>query len=533
LITPETTPPSIPTNPATAPPVAFTPSRQLGAGMSEWTLEESDLKSYPHFDQTLSIEQAIALASDPVRVAKHSFYPFIRYVDGWRRFAKKGEVREPKTRPIRYAARADAYIFSRYRYLLSQQYEDLLRKNNIDRSVLAYRRLRDNDGKGKCNIHYARDAFLKIREIGDCYVIALDISSFFESLDHARLKSMWCRLLNVKRLPNDHFQVFKAITQYSIVDKQLLYERLGHFGVRWRTPTGKVVKGYTTKFENMPTQLCTGRNFRKLVSGKAGMKSIIETNYKPYGVPQGAPISDILANIYLFDFDCEVNDFAAKFGGAYFRYSDDILIVLPLEKMDGLKAKDHIRDSIKKYGHKLVIKETKSSVFVFKKATDTQTFEKLLGRQGRNGIEYLGFRYDGKRVYLRDSTLSNLYRKVARSARYAANALARRYPNKDAAELSSAFDYEALIQKFGRARNFDEADKEYRSWTFWTYVRRASQILGPLGEPIHSQLKNHRSIIRARAEHELARAVEKRDERKLTSVLAKPHATAITIVPSP
>src|ERR1700690_949945 len=120
--------------------------------MGAWELRESNLKSYPHFDRSLSIEQATALANDSPRVAKNAFYPFIRYINRWKRFAKKGGDRKPKERPIRYAARADAYIFSRYRHLLSGIYEGLLFTNKIDKCVIAYRRIRDETGKGKCNI---------------------------------------------------------------------------------------------------------------------------------------------------------------------------------------------------------------------------------------------------------------------------------------------------------------------------------------------------------------------------------------------
>lgn len=501
--------------------------------MAEWTLRESDLKAYPHFDQSLSAEEAIELATNPARIETHRFYPFIRYFNVWRRFAKKGEAREPKPRPIRYAARADAYIFSRYRHLLSEQYEKLLLDNNIDKSVLAYRRLRDETGKGKCNIHYARDAFLKIRETGDCYVIALDISAFFESLDHAHLKTMWCRLLGVDRLPNDHFQVFKAITRHSIVDKQALYERLGHFGEKWKTSSGRSIKGYLTKFEDMPRQLCTGKGFRQLVAGGDGRKSIIETNYKSYRIPQGAAISDLLANIYLFDFDCEIAKMTTKLEGAYYRYSDDILIIIPSKNADGLQIMAKVRVLIGKYGSKLTIKESKSSILLYSGTGEKQAFKRIFGKQGRNGIEYLGFRYNGEHAFLRDSTLSNLYRKIARSARYTANSLARRFPNKDFDELAQIFDYDELIEQFGRVRDFDEKDREYKSWTFWTYVRRASTILGELGQPIHHQLKNHRDIIRERANYELARAVERRAKRKLATAVAKPHAEEISLITPP
>jgi hypothetical protein len=511
-------------------PVAFTPFR-LGGENGGVELKESDLKSYPHFDRPISIRQAMALANDPARVAANSFYPFIRYINRWRRFADKGEERKSKERPIRYAARVDAYIFSRYRHLLSEKFEHLLRFHNIDKNVIAYRRIRDEFGRGKCNIHFAHDAAVKIHGLGNCCAIALDISSFFESLDHARLKDMWCRLLGVTRLPDDPFSVFNAITRYSIVDKQTLYERLGYYGYTGKAISGIPIKGYLTDFEDMPTQLCTGKIFRKLIAGGDGNRKIIHTNYRTYGIPQGAPISDLLANIYLFDFDCQVARWADALGGFYFRYSDDILIVVPGGKAEGLKLMHDVSTLIRTFGSKLVIKKEKSSVVTFSMAPNgTRTFNRVYGKQGRNGLEYLGFRFDGQHVYLRDSTLSNLYRKITRTARYEANSLARRYPNKDFDELNSVFDYEALIQKFGRVRDFEEKDKDYKNWTFWTYVRRATSVLGTLGLPIHRQLSGHREIIREKAKRELARAIRWREERKLASISVKPHAEQIELI---
>jgi hypothetical protein len=78
-----------------------------------------------------------------------------------------------------------------------------------------------------------------------------------------------------------------------------------------------------------------------------------------------------------------------------------------------------------------------------------------MGDQGKNGIEYLGFRYDGKRAFLRDSTLSGLYRKVAAIAKREAYAAVRRYPNKDEKELLAAFKFEDFMRRFGRVENFE------------------------------------------------------------------------------
>lgn len=484
--------------------------------MGDWRLKETDLKKYPHFDSLISAAEAEALAMDPVRVARHTFFPFLLYTKHWTRFAAKGVKGKPKDRPIRYAARRDAYIYARYRHLLAERYEAELARLGLDHCVLAYRRVpKPGEVGGKCNIDFARDAFLKIRELGNCCVVALDISSYFEHLDHDKLKSLWCRLLGTDKLPADHFQVFKAITCYSVVEKEKVYERLGHIGPKGATASGKPRKGYLTPFNAIPKQLCRGNEFREKICGGTANKSLIEVNFKPYGIPQGAPISDLLANLYLLDFDQAVHALVTAMGGAYYRYSDDILIITPGDAAMGMKWLADMQALIREHGQKLEIKEEKSAVFVYSREGDDQTFTWVHGKQGRNGLEYLGFRYDGRKVFLRNSTLSGLRRKVAFAARREARICTDRYPAKGTADLKAEFNYERLIKRFGKVEDFNEKRDDFRQWTFWTYARRAAEIFGPLGAPILGQLKRHASLVRKRAGDEIDQAVSRRDETKV------------------
>ena len=477
--------------------------------MDAWQLTSKDLKRYPHFDSQFSIQDAVALATNPNAVVAHKFYPFILFTNRWTRFAKRGEDGDVKKRPIRYASRGDAYIFAYYRYLLTQEYEAALAKNCLDESVIAYRRIRGADGTGKCNIHFAQEAFEKIRKLGNCCVVALDISSFFESLDHDLLKSIWCDLLNVEKLPEDHYRIFRTITRYAVVEKQAVYERLGYYGAKPKLKSGRITSGYLVPYNKMPKQLCTGRDFRQKIAGGDGSKSLIRVNPKTYGIPQGSPISDLLANMYLLNFDCAVRKILDGLGGSYLRYSDDILLISPGGEKEGMALAEEIRGMIGKFGSKLVIKEKKSSVFVFTNKGKAQDFKIVQGTQGKNGVEYLGFRFDGKKIFIRDSTLSNLYRKVAGSSRYAAISLVKRYPGRDYTFLESHFDYEKLVQNFGRVKDFGELGDDYRNWTFWTYARRAAKIFGPLGSPIHRQLRAFRENVKRRTAKELARAFSK------------------------
>lgn len=52
------------------------------------------------------------------------------------------------------------------------------------------------------------------------------------------------------------------------------------------------------------------------------------------GIPQGTTISDVIANMYMIDFDILMKKFATKYGGYYKRYSDDILYICKLENQE-------------------------------------------------------------------------------------------------------------------------------------------------------------------------------------------------------
>lgn len=472
--------------------------------MTEWHPSKRDLKRYPHFDKFLPPTEIEAIVKDPKRVRSNAFFPFIQYIKSWQPFRSGNAPRKKKERPIRYASRRDACIFAYYRHVLSERYEALLSDLKISNCVIAYRKIPvgGDGGRGKCNIHFAKDAFDSVITLGDCCAVALDISSYFENIDHERLKHVWCRLLQVDELPPDHAHVFRNITRYAVVDRDEVYERLGYFGF-----TSDGSKGYLRPFNEMPMQLCTPKEFRdKVCGGLPTFPSLIEVNENSYGIPQGAPISDLLANAYLIDFDAKVAAFVCKRGGFYFRYSDDILMIVPGDEEEGQAAKNYAMELIEQFGDHLIIKSSKSSVVAFNQEAEGQSFRLVEGTQGKNGLEYLGFRFDGKNVYLRDSTLSAFYRKITYSARRSADAFVARYPGKDISFLVQNFDVEKFARKFGRVEDFED-NQDYHTWTFWTYARRAANVFGQQGRPIFRQLRDHRRIIRERIESELARAL--------------------------
>jgi hypothetical protein len=464
------------------------------------------LKHYPHFDKPIRIEDIEKLVRDPEAVARNSFYPFMRFEEKWQPFRdKEGGKPDKKIRQLRFASRRDAYIYSFYRHILREPYEAALASCGLNNNIIAYRKLSTPEGKGKSNIDFALDAFNVIRDCGDAAVVTLDISKFFESIDHELLRQKWCALLGRMELPHDHQAVFRAITRYAVVDRDAAYERLGY--LKWQTKGASQIPVYTRRFKDMPRQLCTNAEFREKVCGKGdAFASLVETNQDDFGIPQGSPISDILANLYLIGFDCALKSYVDAIGGSFFRYSDDIIIIVPGGEGQAVAARDFAMAEVKNHGAKIVIKESKTSVLKYYPVPGGQAFAKLHGEQGENGLEYLGFRYDGKAAYLRDATLSRLYRKVTRSIRAEACALVRRYPGKNQAYIEGKFDAPKFMQRYGRVADFDPHGS-YETWTFWTYARRAIETFGPLGKPIGGQLKNYGKIVRTRMRHEIGKAL--------------------------
>jgi len=258
--------------------------------------------------------------------------------------------------------------------------------------------------------------------------------------------------------------------------------------------------------ENVPKQLCQPNEFRDKMCGKAtGYSNLIKTHNDSYGIPQGAPLSDLLANAYLVDFDIEMKKHASRMGGYYMRYSDDILFIIPGNADKAENLMKHVRARIPAFGKKLQIKESKCFIDSFQRTPDGIVHQHIYpAEKGSNGLTYLGFRFDGKRVYLRDQTLSNFRRKIARAIKSEAYGLVKRFPGKDLTFLNNEIDSDEIIKRFGRVKDC-ESKSNKREWTFWTYVKRSEKVFGKKSKAFQ-QISSYRVDIRKRTMKVLAEA---------------------------
>jgi hypothetical protein len=374
-------------------------------------------RQYPHFDiPVTSYNKTLAFVSSPNAVAKHSFRPFLEYKIINRRFSKylektrreengedASDIKVNKERPIKYAAHKDAQIYSYYRFMLAEKYEQHLQALGLTSNVIAYRKIQSapGSGKGKCNIHFAKEAFDEVVKRGDASAITLDISGFFESLDHDFLYKKWCFLLGEEELPPDHKKVFGSLTNYHVVDHDKCYEALGFIAIK----DGK------KKYIHCPHHIFRKRKIlsdtktyrEKIISGGL-VRSNSDKNGNPStkGIPQGSPISDMLANFYMLDFDAQMKALEKKYNAYYRRYSDDILWICNNQD-DAVAIEAETVRCIKEFcGGTLEINKSKTTRSHF-------SGQKCAG----DSFSYLGFSFDGITARLRDPTISRLERNTS------------------------------------------------------------------------------------------------------------------------
>jgi RNA-directed DNA polymerase len=343
-------------------------------------------RRYLHFDPPISISKAEKVVTNPALVARHAFYPFIGYEivsKKLKRDASSGKLsKETKLRPIGYAAHLDSHIYAYYAHRLSKLYEAKLKEYQIGDSILAFRSL------GKSNIDFALNAFREIETRGECSAVAIDISQFFDNIDHALLKKRWSNLLEAAQLPADHYNIFLSLTRFAAVPRNDVYLALG------------ISK---TKPEKGRIRLCSAAEFRE----KIRSKGLIAINKKKFGIPQGSPISALLSNVYLLDFDFAVSQEVQRLNGIYYRYCDDMLILLP--QRHKTKAIEFVREEIAR--QELKINEQKTVLIDFHRTQE--------GLSAERPLQYLGFTFDGKRILIRSAALARYSERMKRGVRIA------------------------------------------------------------------------------------------------------------------
>lgn len=423
-------------------------------------------KKYRHIDKRIKIDKVIDYIKNPEKIARHSFLPFLRnelktskYVD----YDFSDIERRPvkfKIRPLMYAGHLDSLIYKYYSDLLNIYYNDWMEYSGLNCFSVAYR----TNKQHQSSINFAAEAIAFIERQDNALVIIGDFENFFDTLDHILLKDRLQRILKVQQLPSDWYNIYKSITKFAFIEKNILDSSNDYL----------VMKNETSYFRNIG-------DFRKFHKNNK-----CKLNKNVYGIPQGNSLSGVLANIYSIDFDRSLSMLSHEFNGFYQRYSDDFILVLDFEKLYskyGNNFIDDITDYLKKMSdeNKINLQTEKNKKFFIRNNVILDEHNKV------TSMDYLGFKFDGSTVKIKEKSIYKFYRE-ARKLIYKSKYIQKK---KGFKKLPNRHKIYSLYTDFGKS-------KKYPS-NFIKYAQRSQEIFDRISPNTSnlmlSQLKNRKKKI--------------------------------------
>ncbi len=434
------------------------------------TIEKSK-KNYAHFDVRTDISHCREYISDPKNIASHGFYPFIHYVKKIVKYNKDKGKRE-KERDICYAAHIDRCIYQLYSHILNEKYNQRINDDGLSNVVVAYR-----TNLGESNINFAKRAIDFIKASNDCYVMIGDFTHFFDQLDHAYLKRQWCNLLGTESLPPDQYAVFKSLTHYSMWELTDLLKMNGLENTR-----------SNVKKLNEQYKVITPQQYKE-------NRHQIKIHTDSFGIPQGSPLSGLLANIYMLEADKKINEVVMTCNGMYMRYSDDFIVIIPGTNIDTAKNVIGAVKTILSQTKNLILEPAKTQYFCCTPGKLTSCGELFDTKEDhpKTVLSFLGFSFDGSKASIRAKTIGKYYYRMYRKAKHIAACNGYTPQGK---HISCKQLYEKYSERGMKPQSSSTQMQSHRpSGNFLSYVDRSTQIFGK-DDNITRDTKRHMSKIR-------------------------------------
>lgn len=471
--------------------------------LAQWIEKQKDYLDsskgkYIHFDNYTTYKKNISDVTNKDKVAVHAFYPFIGYNKNERRFVidkESGErVVEDKLRPLAYASHFDSLIYSYYAVELGNKYEQLLQDKPYSNSIVAYRKF---DSK-QSTISIAIEVFKKLLEhpnIEDAIVLTFDVEQFFPSLRHDLLEICWKDLIEIKKFTEkrDHFNVFKHITKYELVDKDELEKAL--------------------KKEKITPDKLARRYFSSLGLYRDTLKKhhLIKKNIDNKGITQGSAISPLLSNIYMLEFDKLTYNSIDNTNGLYRRYSDDIFIIC--NKSNYEKICNDVKSNLEKIG--LSISAKKSEIFSFIKDINGIYRPHEIIKNKRQDIIYLGIQFNGESVFIKEKTYTRYIKKIRKRAKITVSDAAN-------SNITDKAFTKKLYAKFTHlGKKLTSENTEHRN--FISYANKVIKEAEKAGirNRVREQIKNPIETVNRILKQEKQKQSQKQQKEKRTENIAK------------
>lgn len=409
-------------------------------------------KNYAHFDKKMSVKKAKQKLCNDDIIKNHGFFPFIHYTMKSKKLESvNGKIyakKDPKKREIYYCSHFDRYIYQDYAHKLGIVYNEYTIRNKIDNCVGAYR-----IDRGKCNIDFSYEMFNFIKEVKKAIIIVGDFTSFFDNLNHKNLKKRIEIVLGSK-LNDNIYKIFKSLTKYKYIDIADLYDYYTNKNKK------RSEKYYMKKLE----QLMTIDEFKKFIKAKNTVtgEKYLKQNDKDYGIVQGSPMSGLLANIYMIDFDKEMQQYAEKHKGKYLRYSDDFMLVIRDENIELSQIYDEIQNYVYLAGQ-IELEKRKTNIYEYNEKI-IKCINKLVFNTPNTTdiINFLGFSFDGKTVSIRNKTISKYNYKLNRKI-------------KQFLRGKNKIKMKDIYNKFS-IQGESKKNSNGKKGNFMTYVKRAEKV---------------------------------------------------------
>ena len=230
----------------------------------------------------------------------------------------------------------------------------------------------------------------------------------------------------------------------------------------------------------------TKLNSKELIITKAQLKQLqkhklIHKNKNNKGVPQGSPISAVLSNIYMIEFDKEINEFATQNNGLYMRYSDDFIIILPFEIES--ETNEFIKFIVEYFNNKsdlVTLQQDKTKFYIYK--------NKCIYKHSQNQLtylKYLVFIFDGTNIKINPKAITKYYYRMQRKAR---NIVCCNWTSSKGHHIS------ALNLYCVYASNNNKSNSKHTQ-TFIDYAKKAKKILNLNDPETDSLIKTHKQKI--------------------------------------
>jgi hypothetical protein len=190
----------------------------------------------------------------------------------------------------------------------------------------------------------------------------------------------------------------------------------------------------------------------------------------------------------MLEADKSINEIISKIGGLYMRYSDDFIIICPSDSLKSPPKEFKNVIEIIKNIPRLTLEPDKTKCYYFEeskivKLNDLNTCG-IINDKNAQMINFLGFSFDGCKVYLRAKTISKYYYRMYKKAKTITKSHGYTYRGN---HISNRNLYERYSQR--------GAHRPDKKGNFLTYIDRSINVYGK-NEEINKSTKNHMQKIR-------------------------------------